>query len=435
MLHVCLLRTARCCWISRTATDGYTDRMNATATSHLPLLTADMPGIGGQIKQRDEDFVVEEVPLYPASGEGTHVYALIEKWGLTTPDAVRIIASALGRAPRDIGFAGMKDAHGVTRQWISIEHEDPDRIRALEFPRIRVLSMARHRNKIKLGHLAGNRFEIRVRDTVYKPLPHAQRIMDVLQRRGVPNYYGPQRFGVRGDNAAVGRAAASGDFDEAVAIILGRPDARDNEGIRQARSLFDAGRLQECAAAWPGGCVEQRRLCRALVKTKGKSARAWRALSHPLRKLYYSAWQSEIFNAVVANRIDLDLLDHVEVGDIAYLHGSGACFRVLDQAAEQPRCDRFEISPSGPLFGGRLTRPSEVPGSREAAILHEAGVPDELRKTRDGITLDGGRRPLRVPLADLSLDAGRDENGDYLRLCFMLPAGAYATAVTRELCR
>ena len=86
----------------------------------LPYLTASLPGTGGVLRAQPEDFVVDEVPAYPPSGEGDHVFVRIEKRGLNTAQAVERIARALDVNPRDIGVAGMKDRHAVTRQWISL---------------------------------------------------------------------------------------------------------------------------------------------------------------------------------------------------------------------------------------------------------------------------------------------------------------------------
>src|ERR1043166_8776551 len=113
--------------------------MSETETiTPLPYLTADLPGIGGEIKRYDEDFIVEELPLYAPSGSGTHVYFAIEKRGLPTLAAIQHIARALGRQPRDIGYAGMKDAHGVTRQMLSVEHVDNNQVESLALSRIKV---------------------------------------------------------------------------------------------------------------------------------------------------------------------------------------------------------------------------------------------------------------------------------------------------------
>jgi tRNA pseudouridine13 synthase len=88
---------------------------------HLPYLTADLPGIGGQLKAEPEDFFVEEIPLYLPSGEGQHVYVEIEKRDLSTFAAIKMIARALNISPGRIGYAGLKDARAITRQTLSID--------------------------------------------------------------------------------------------------------------------------------------------------------------------------------------------------------------------------------------------------------------------------------------------------------------------------
>lgn len=404
-----------------------------TATDRLPYLTADLPGVDGVIKRYDEDFVVEEMPLYEAGGEGTHTYFLIEKQGLTTLAAIQIIARELNRQPRDIGYAGMKDAHGVTRQMLSIEHVAPEQVEALALSRIRVLSTGVHTNKIKLGHLAGNRFVIKVRDAVESPRARAEAIVEVLCVRGVPNYFGPQRFGVRGDNAAVGRAVLRDNYDEAIALMLGRPGCRDSGDARRARELFDAGDLEASAAAWPRSLASQGRVCRALIRDNGDAEKAWRAVDHTLRKLFVSAVQSEMFNQVLARRI-LGL-DKLEPGDVAWKHKNGAAFLVEDAALEQPRCDAFEISPTGPLFGRKMKAPTGSPAAAEAEVLQASGLSDSTMRVKDGTKLDGARRPLRVPLSDPAAETGSDHRGPYLQLSFALPPGAYATNVIREICK
>jgi len=411
--------------------------MNALAIfneTSLPMLTADLPGIGGEIKRCNEDFVVEELPLYPACGTGTHVYFTIEKQGLTTLAAIQLIARALGRAPRDIGYAGLKDAHGVTRQALSIEHIDTPLVESLSVPRLKVVSVTRHGNKLKLGHLAGNRFEIKVRDAAPDAAAIAPTVLERLSKRGLPNYFGAQRFGARGDNAAVGLAMVRGEFDEAVALMLGRPTERDHGPVRRARELFDAGDLEAAAAAWPTGVFsQQKRLCRALLQAKGNAAKAFRAVDPTLQKLFVSALQSQLFNEVLALRIDS--FDRIQTGDVAMKHTNGACFRVEDADTEQPRCAAFEISPTGPLFGRRMTEASGTPGEIEASALARTGLSKDQIDLRGGGKISGGRRPMRVPLHDVHCEAGTDDRGGFLELRFALPAGAYATGVLRELCK
>ncbi len=398
----------------------------------LPYLTRDLPGVGGAIKRYDEDFIVEELPRYEASGEGTHIYFQIEKRGLTTPAAIRLIAEALGRRPQEIGYAGLKDAHSVTRQMLSIEHINPAKVTGLDLARVRVVSTRRHTNKIKLGHLAGNRFDIKIRDTAEGALALAEPIVERLAARGVTNYFGPQRFGVRGDNALVGLAVLRGDLDSAIALMLGRPSKFERDDVRRARELFDKGDLTAAADAWPRELKGPARVCRALADG-GDSRKAWRAVDHSLRKLYFSAVQSELFNRVLAKRIDS--IDKVQTGDVAWKHANGACFLVEDAGVEQPRCDAFEISPTGPLHGRKMKEPKGDPQEIEQQALTDTKLGAMQLRAQDGAKLDGARRPLRVPLQDPKLDDGTDNNGRYLRVAFALPPGSYATAVTREICK
>ncbi len=235
----------------------------------LPHLTHNIPGIGGRLKSRPEDFVVEELPLYPPAGEGTHLLITIEKSGVSTAAAADMIARALGRRRHDVGFAGQKDVRAVTRQTLSIEHVDIDRAAGLELPGIRVLGVARHGHKLRLGHLAGNRFALKVRQMAMDAagaLDAARAVVDVLQRRGVPNYFGPQRFGAAGNNGAIGRAALLGRYQEAVDGIVGAEGASDRPEVREARRLYRSRRYPEAAQMFPRSFQSEARICRTLAR-------------------------------------------------------------------------------------------------------------------------------------------------------------------------
>lgn len=398
-----------------------------------PFLSADYPGVRGVIKRYDEDFVVEEIPRYSTSGEGTHIYFEIEKRGLTTRRAIEMIARSLNKKPRDIGYAGLKDAHGVTRQMLSVEHIEPSRVESLDLNRIQILSVTRHTNKIKLGHLSGNRFVIKIRDTIDLPIQKAKPIFEMLIARGVPNYFGPQRFGVRGDNAQIGKAVLADDYDKAISLMLGRPGEMDSGDAKKARELFDAGDLKTSAEVWQKGFRDQAKLCRAVMNENGNARKAWRTVHHSMRKFYVSAFQSALFNKVLAYR--LAGIDKLHVGDIAWKHRNGASFLVEDVEVEQLRCDAFEISATGPIFGSHMSEPLGQAAKVEENVLQESGLSRDQVRAKDGSKLDGARRPLRVPLKDALIEEGKDDNGCYLQLSFMLPPGAYATCVTREICK
>ncbi len=312
--------------------------------------------------------MVEEVPAYAPSGEGQHLFMWIEKRGVGTFDAVSLLARALGRRDRDFGIAGLKDARAVTRQWVSIADVPAASVRGLELDGVRVLEATPHGNKLKMGHLRGNRFAILLRGTGEEHLAPAQSALDELVRRGTPNYFGEQRFGKRGANLSRG-----------LSILHGNP------------------------------------------------RKASRSMPRRLFNLVVSAVQSEVFNRVLARRIDS--YDRLELGDLAWLHRNGACFAVEDLDAEQPRCAALEVSPSGPLPGPSMTQPTHRPGELEAAVLEELELDPEVFGRMPRGTHEGARRALRVPVEDARVELAKRG----LRVTFALPRGSYATSVLAEL--
>jgi tRNA pseudouridine13 synthase len=390
-----------------------------------PYLTADLPGVGGRIKVQNADFHVKEIPLYLPRGKGEHTYVTIEKEGLTTFRAIDLIARALHINPRTVGSAGLKDAHAVTVQTLSVGDVDPEEVWALDLPDIHILDVARHTNKLKTGHLAGNMFTIRVRDVPESSLCAAQAILDSLARRGVPNYYGEQRFGLRGDTHLLGQALVHGDDKAFVRHMVGLPNPAESARVQQARSLVEAGNLAASLQVWPRQMGNERRIVETLLDHPSDWRRAMRSVPLKMRKFFVAAYQGALFNRVLARR--LDTLDLLLPGDLANIHGKRAVFLVEDVEAEQPRADRLEISPSGPLYGYKLTMAQGKPGEMERQVLAE----EELQLEdfgRRGLKLRGARRPLRVPLKDSR--AWYDQG---LMLSFSLPPGCYATAVLAEV--
>ncbi|NLN61470.1 MAG: tRNA pseudouridine(13) synthase TruD [Myxococcales bacterium] len=397
----------------------------------LPFRTRDFPAMSARFKQRNADFVVVEIPAYDFSGSGDHLYFEIEKDGLTTHQAVQQIARALQVPPRAIGYAGLKDAHAVTRQFFSIEHMPAERVQALSLPGMTVRTVTRHRNKLKVGHLQGNRFVIRLRDVDVSALPAVQAVLNALAASGCPNYFGAQRFGHRHDTWQVGEAILRNDFHTAVAVMAGRPDERDREAAHAARGLFSQGKYREAASAWPRGMGDAAALCRAMARTPDDPRRALLTLNKRLLGLFVSAFQSHLFNRVVAHRIDG--LDKVEVGDVAWKHDKGVVFSVEDAAAEAARAQSGEISPSGPMYGARMKLASGRPGELEASLLAEAGLTIDDFPTSGPFQCAGGRRPLRFFPQRCAAQEGGDAHGPFIEVAFDLPSGCYATVVLQEI--
>lgn len=158
-----------------------------------------------------EDFRVEELPSFEPSGAGEHLLLKIEKRGANTAYAARCLAQWAGVPESAVGYAGLKDRHAVTTQRFSVQlpgREAPD-VAALESAGLRVLASARHSRKLPRGALAGNRFELHLREVqgVREDIEH--RLHDIAAR-GLPNYFGEQRFGHGGDNIAAALAMFAG---------------------------------------------------------------------------------------------------------------------------------------------------------------------------------------------------------------------------------
>lgn len=392
----------------------------------MRYLTADLPGVGGRIKVQPADFLVEEIPLYQPLGEGEHTYFGVEKTDLSTFQAVRDIARALNLNPRRMGYAGLKDARAVTQQMMSVQGVPPERVLALDLANIKVLWATRHKNKLKAGHLKGNRFTIRIRDVGGSQVENARRILAVLQKRGVPNYFGEQRFGRRNDAHRLGRAIVNGDVEEMIQLYLGRPHPAESPIIYQARAHFDAGDWAKALPLFLSKMSDEREVLRALIKSGGSYLEAYSRLPRDKRRFFVSAYQSYLFNGVLDER--LDTLDRLFVGDLAFIHAKGASFLVEDVAAEQPRADRFEISPSGPLYGYKLLLAAGTQGELERRILAAEGLSLDSFRLKGGLKASGARRPLRFPLLEPEL--WYDEG---LVLAFELPKGCYATNVLAEI--
>ncbi|MBK9947154.1 MAG: tRNA pseudouridine(13) synthase TruD [Nitrospira sp.] len=334
-----------------------------------PFLTSDLLGIGGRMRSVPEDFQVEERPLYLPCGEGEHLYITITKRGLSTPDLVRRLSSTLGIKAQAIGVAGLKDARAVTTQMISLQGVSPEQVASLSVDDtiLNVTVLGRHRNRLRTGHHAGNRFHLTIREVAGHAKDTAPVILEQLTRRGVPNYFGPQRQGKDGTNYQTGAAL-----------------------------LHDARRREKM----------------------NRNQRIW----------YLNTYQSFLFNRILARRIDQ--IDRLFIGDWAMKQDNGACFQVDDAEKEQPRADRFEISPTGILFGSRVSWAGGEPGVIEETVITEAGATkDVLITAAKACGFRGERRALRVPLTELVWSL----NQNILTLSFSLPPGAYATSVLREL--
>jgi tRNA pseudouridine13 synthase len=389
-------------------------------------LTSLLPGTSGTLKEIPGDFRVEEIPLYLPAGSGEHLYVTIEKIGMTTSDLVQKLSRALNLPAREIGYAGLKDARAVTVQTLSLPGIKAEAALALQIPGVRFLSAIPHRNKLRLGHLAGNRFVIRLRDVAPDAAEHALDILHVLQDLGVPNAFGAQRYGSLANSHRIGRAILTGNFTEGCRELIGEPAAIHDPAWQAAALAYAESGAEAALELMPHRCRNERQVLRSLVQGASPQ-QTLLGLPRPLLRLFLSAYQSSLFDRIVTMR--LATLGTLWLGDLACKHVNGAVFKVEDPVVEQPRADAFEISPTGPLFGRKVPLATGMAGMLEEALLDKEKITLEMFRLGNGLDMEGERRPLRVPLGEFSVNA--DEEG--LLLSFSLPKGSYATSVLREV--
>lgn len=347
-----------------------------------PLSPAD-PLPSARFRCSPDDFCVEEIPAYPPSGSGEHLFVRFEKRDLTTPDAVRLLAASLSADAKHAGTAGLKDKRAVTIQTASFlvpsAHGAEAALASFTHPNLRVLSVSRHENKLKPGHLIGNRFRITLRGLSSEAQARVRDKLLELAKTGVPNAFGPQRFGRDGDNP-----------ERALAWLSGR--AKPPRDKREQRFLF-------------------------------------------------SALQSLLFNRVLEQRVKDGSWRTVLAGDLAKKHDTGGLFLVPADGAElkdaQERAHEGRVSATGPMFGAKMRWPEGVVGELERAVLRDAvGEPERLERFR--ALGEGTRRTLRLWIGELDIQDGQKESearfGDSLSICFVLPKGSYATTVLGCAC-
>jgi tRNA pseudouridine13 synthase len=314
--------------------------VSARVVHEPPPLSAELPPAGGELGPEPEDFVVDEEPAYPPSGRGEHLWLRIEKTRLTTADAIKHVARAAGVRERDVGSAGMKDKHAVTRQWLSITSEADPASFSLP-PGVAVLEHSRHENKLRTGQQRGNQFRIRLVNVPDGGFERASAIADELRAHGLRNYFGGQRFGHGGEN------------------------------LPRALGWLEMG-----------------------APMRGKRARFY-------AKLYASVIQSEVFNRYLTARAELGL-DRLIEGDVVRLDGSASVFAVEDPEREQPRLAARDIHLTGPLPGPKTRAAHGRALELENRILGELGL-DEQRLSSLARHAPGARRDLVVVPEGLAL--------------------------------
>ncbi|HLT63072.1 MAG TPA: tRNA pseudouridine(13) synthase TruD [Pseudohongiella sp.] len=340
----------------------------------LPVLHRTRPLLfAADFKQESADFCVDEELGFECSGEGEHVWVLVRKTGINTVEAARRLARAAAVDMRNVSWSGLKDKHGICRQWISLQMPDKETpsFEAALSDELQIEQIQRNHRKLRRGNHRSNRFVIRLRNLRWLDSSNTSDISAALEQQlqrisaeGVPNYFGEQRFG--------------------------------NDNISKV-------------TAWFGQQYRPR---------------------NPVEKgLLLSAARSLIFNAVLSERVAIGNWNQYLSGDVMNLDGSGSVFvpEALDETLAQ-RLQQMDIHPTGPLWGrgdSRVT--ADVLELENRIVSGFAVLADGL--VRHGV--EAARRSLRLPVQALHYRLS-DSRPD-LELTFSLPAGSFATAVLHEL--
>ena len=309
----------------------------------LPYITQGLPGVGGRIKDKPSHFKVEELPLYEPIGRGDHLYLSITKTGLNTRDVQLMLAELFNLDPSQVGRAGLKDKDAETTQIFSVPFNPPQphpqevaRLVESHLP-VRVNWAKYHVNKLRTGHLRGNKFNILITGVEEDALDKARQVVEIIHKTGLPNYYGPQRVGEKGENTRQG---------------------------------------------W------------LLLKGRKRLGDRW------LRRYLVSCYQAYLCNLYLAERVCRGLFTTLLEGDVAKKTSTGGLFHVDDLEAEQPRYQRGEISFTAPLLGYKMLKPRGRALEFEEEVLSASDVTlEELKRLHAKGTRRMGRILPRITLS------------------------------------
>ena len=362
-------------------------------------------------------FSVDELPAYEPSGSGEHLYVHVEKRELNTDDVAEALARATGRSQREVGYAGRKDRIAIARQWFSVQLADEAALARLAVPGLEVLEVSRHRNKLRLGHLRGNRFRLGLEGADEPGSADALRAaLARLSQDGVANRFGPQRFGAGGINLAIARAWATGDVARAAALCVDpgggwRPGEPLPAGFRPGLMGRVVGRLR---------------------RSSDDPEKALHAAGSTFRKLLASAAQSAVFNAVYDARREAGLVHLPRAGDVLRRR-DGGLFRLAAcdaaDARERAAPGRLELLATAPLPGDECYAPSPEVDAEERRWSAPAEIDWSWFARGRPLASRGDRRELVAPFLE---PPALELEGPNAWLSFALPPGSYATEVLAQ---
>jgi tRNA pseudouridine13 synthase len=335
--------------------------------------------------KNSDNFIVTEVPLYEFSNDGEHIILKIRKKDLTTWELLNIISDHLGIKSKEIGYAGLKDKHAMTIQYISIHKQYEELLENFTHDKIKILEKCYHNNKIRMGHLKGNRFFIRLKKVNPTNGAKIAQVLDSIKKYGLPNYFGFQRFGNSGKN-----------YEDGESIINGTLKIRD----KKKRTFLINAYQSHLFNLWLSKRVE---LSKTIDAFNIKDLVANSGLDKEL--IEYLKKQSHPFKILK--------------GDIAHHYPYGRIFNIENLDEEIGRFESKDIVPTG-LLSGKKTRKAE----------------DDAKKYEEPLdlithTIDGARRFAWIFPEDIEYKYREEEA--WFELSFTLPKGSYATVLLEEI--
>ncbi len=415
----------------------------------ISLYSTKTLGIGGQVKRRYSDFIVEEieiddyvcevkwfnrndfsaeteqlaVPKTPDERTHTHLHFELEKINMDLNFAIRIISRKLQTSKTRIGYAGLKDKRGITCQKISIFRPKTELLENFHAKGIVLRNPEWKTGRIEIGNLKGNRFNAIIRGISLEENELKKRIescFSEMNENGVANYFGEQRFGgIREVTHLVGKEFVKENIESGVMLYLTHTNGREPEDIRAAReNLAKTLDFVQASKDFPQEYTYERAIIHHLCKNPKDFVGAFAKLAKPLRYLFTHAYQSFLFNKIINKRIE-----------------SGMGLKPTDD-------DVLENGlPTAPLFGYESKFSNGKIGEIEKSILEEEGITFEQFKINQmgELSVKGQRKEIVLFPQELKLlEIGKDEFFEgklFAKISFWLQKGNYATTILRELCK
>jgi tRNA pseudouridine13 synthase len=401
----------------------------------MKYYASDTEGIGGKLRSGAEDFVVEEIPLPEKGGmSGPYLLCKLTKTNWELQHAIKEIAKRLGISHRRIGWAGTKDRNAITQQLISLYKVTAEQVSEVWLKDITLEPVGQVNEALSLGDLLGNRFAITIRDCLPDDLDARVRTTNEVVGRGIPNYFGLQRFGAtRPVTHLVGESILRGDFEQAVVTYIGKEFSGEPENIRAVRTAFFTSRdIQAALHDLPRQMSFERAMLHYLYTHPNDYSGALLELPPKLLSMFVSAFQSYLFNAALSQRFDDGYtLTEPLVGDrLIFANGRTDIVTATNSNAVSIHIRRGRCSIALFMPG---KDPLEAKSEGELAIValleKYAITADDFRKASAFVhtKFDGAWRPIALKT---DIESSLDKND--VRLKFSLPPGHYATTVCRE---